>query len=189
MATLSNNTNNVMAQDKKYILLENDTIIAYTGRKLYRIQAVRDFGDVKSGDLGGYIQGEHNLSHEGTCWVSDNARVFGEASVWGDAQVCDNARVSEETQVYGNARVCGHGQVWDFAQVYGNARVCDNARVCGHGQVWDFAQVSDYGKVYDDAQLFGHAQVCGDAQLCGRSQVGANERIGGIMQLFNYRWF
>ena len=165
MATLSNNTNNVMAQDKKYILLENDTIIAYTGRKLYRIQAVRDFGDVKSGDLGGYIQGEHNLSHEGTCWVSDNARVFGEASVWGDAQVCDNARVSEETQVYGNARVCGHGQVWDFAQV------------------------SDYGKVYDDAQLFGHAQVCGDAQLCGRSQVGANERIGGIMQLFNYRWF
>ncbi|MDE5977041.1 MAG: hypothetical protein K2G70_01045 [Turicibacter sp.] len=34
---------------------------------LYRIRALRDFGDVKQGDVGGYIEKEENLSHEGYC--------------------------------------------------------------------------------------------------------------------------
>jgi hypothetical protein len=28
---------------------------------LYRIEALKDFGDVKKGDLGGYVQSEDNL--------------------------------------------------------------------------------------------------------------------------------
>lgn len=48
---------------------------------LYRIRALRDFGDVKTGGLGGYLENEQNLSHLGNAWVSDNARVFGDAQV------------------------------------------------------------------------------------------------------------
>ena len=36
---------------------------------LRRIKALRSFGDVKEGDLGGWIEKESNLSHEGNCWV------------------------------------------------------------------------------------------------------------------------
>ncbi len=32
---------------------------------LYRIKALKDFDDVKVGDLGGYIEKESNLSHDG----------------------------------------------------------------------------------------------------------------------------
>jgi hypothetical protein len=51
------------------------------GRTLHRICAVRDFGNVKSGDLGGWIEREINLSHDGNAWVSDNAKVCGNAKV------------------------------------------------------------------------------------------------------------
>ena len=60
--------------DKKYILLENDTI-THNDRTLYRIQAIRDFSNVKTGDLGVYVEKEENLSHGGSCWVFDNAQL------------------------------------------------------------------------------------------------------------------
>lgn len=83
-------------EQKKYELVQDDTI-QLDGKTLYRIRAIRDFGKVKKGDLGGYVEGEHNLSHEDECWVYDNAKVHGNARLNG------NASVYEEAEVYGNA--------------------------------------------------------------------------------------
>ena len=83
------------------------------GKKLYRIEALKNFGDVKAGDLGGYIEREDNLRHDGNAWVYDNACVYGYA------KVCDNAIICDNACVYGNA--C----------VRDNARVCDNACIRG----------------------------------------------------------
>ena len=55
----------------------------WIGRTLHRIRAVRDFGDVKAGDLGGWIEKESNLSNDGDAWVSGNAEVSGNARVSG----------------------------------------------------------------------------------------------------------
>ena len=54
---------------------------------LYRIRALKDFGDVKAGDLGGYIESERNLSQEGDCWVYDKAKVTDEAKIYGNAKI------------------------------------------------------------------------------------------------------
>lgn len=59
---------------KKYELTE-ETVTVY-GKTLYRIRAVRDFGSVKTGEFGGYIEKEENLSHFGNAWVSGDAKVF-----------------------------------------------------------------------------------------------------------------
>ena len=85
------------------------------GRVLRRIRAVRAFGGVQAGEVGGWIEKEGNLSHEGMCWVYDSAWVYGSAGVYG------SARVSGEARVYGSARV------YDSAWVSGEARVqtCD----------------------------------------------------------------
>ena len=48
---------------------------------LYRIKALKDFNDVKSGDLGGFVDSENNLSHEGNCWIYDSAVVCDSALV------------------------------------------------------------------------------------------------------------
>ena len=50
-------------------------------RTLCRIKALKDFADVKAGDLGGFIEDYRNLSHDGNCWIYDNAKVMGSATV------------------------------------------------------------------------------------------------------------
>jgi hypothetical protein len=108
---------------KKYELLVGDCLRA-GDRTLYRIRALRDFGDVKRGDLGGYIESESALAHEGHAWVQDvaqvygphgsvggNARIKGEAwilgRVDGDAEVCDLVVVGEDAHVGGRTVLCG----------------------------------------------------------------------------------
>ena len=54
---------------------------------LHRIKATVEFGFVKVGELGGWIEKEENLSHEGKAWVCDDAEVWGNAKVCGDAEV------------------------------------------------------------------------------------------------------
>lgn len=49
------------------------------GKLLHRIRALIDIPEqnVKADDLGGFVETENNLSHNGTCWIRDNARVSG----------------------------------------------------------------------------------------------------------------
>ena len=56
------------------------------GKKLFRIKALMAFGDVEEGELGGYLEKEENLDHDGDAWVSGNAQVYGNARVSGDAE-------------------------------------------------------------------------------------------------------
>ena len=82
-----------MRKVKKF-KLTSEFIVDISGVKLFRIKALIEFGNVKAGDLGGYIEKEENLSHMGNAWVSGDARVSGNARVSGDAQVFGDARVS-----------------------------------------------------------------------------------------------
>lgn len=164
---------------KKYKL--TDETINLNGATLYRIEALKDFGEIKKGDKGGFIESENNLSHEGNAWVSDDACVYGSACVYGDACVfgcaCvyDNALVSGNGQVYGNARVCGNARVYNHAYVYGDARVYGDtfvrgdARVCGNSRVYGNARVTDDACVCGDALVRGYACVCGDAEISNKS--------------------
>lgn len=78
---------------KKYELT-NETI-EYKGKKLYRIKALIDFGNVEKGARGGFVEKEENLSMSGNARVCDNARVCGDAQVSGNAFVSDNAWVDK----------------------------------------------------------------------------------------------
>ena len=49
--------------------------------KFHRIQALKDFANVKAGDLGGWIEKEENQSHDGNAWGCGNARVYGNANI------------------------------------------------------------------------------------------------------------
>ena len=135
--------------EKKYKLTEET--INVNGRTLYRIEALKDFGDVKKGDNGGFIEKEDNLSQSGNCWVYGDAKVYGDARVHSDAIVRGNTRVFENAVVYGNAQVYGNAVVCDNANVFNNATVHDNAKVCGM------------------VEVFGHAEISGDAVIASNS--------------------
>ena len=147
--------------EKKYEL--TDETIKWYGKTLHRIKALKDFGDIKEGDLGGYIEKEDNLSHNNDCWICGNAQVFGNAEVYGNAQVFGNAEVYGNTQVFGDAEVYGNAQVFGSADVFGNAQVFGDAEVCGDAQVFGNAIISsndDYitfgniGSRYDTTTMF-----------------------------------
>ena len=104
---------------KKYELLLDDTTEMF-GVTLYRIRYIRDFAYIKSGALGGYIEKEDNLSHNGDARVSDNTWVFGDARVYGNALVSGDALVFGNARVYGDARVYGNAMVFGDARVYGD---------------------------------------------------------------------
>ena len=59
---------------KKYKLTEETKVI--NGHTLHRIEALKDFGTVKKGELGGWIETEDNLSQYCNCWVDDEAMVY-----------------------------------------------------------------------------------------------------------------
>ena len=149
--------------DKKYKLTEET--ISVNGRTLYRIEAIKDFGDVKKGDKGGYVENEENLSQSGDCWAYDDAKVYDNSMVFGNAEVC------------GDAMVCGNAMVYGDAQIYNDAIVCGNAKVYGYAKVFDFAEVYDNAKVYDTAKVYDDAQVYGDAAVCGETRICSDAAV------------
>ena len=131
--------------------------------KLFRVKALTSFGNVKAGEIGGYIEKEDNLSQSGNALVDGNARVNGNARVRDNALVDGNARVDGTALVDGNARV--DGNVW----VIGNARVGDNAIVDGNawvrgdawvkGNAWvrgdeDYTIIKGFGRKYRNTTFF-----------------------------------
>ena len=177
--------------EKKYELIPSDK------EGLYRIKALKDFGNVKKSDIGGYVESENNLSQLGDCWIYDNAVVVGNARVRNNAQVCDNAivrddaRVFANTQIYndavvmGNAKVCGNAEVCykaivcGNARVYGNARVRNNAQVCDNAQIYGNAKVCDNAQIYDNAVVVGNAKVCDNAEVSGNARIWGNAEVSG----------
>lgn len=122
------------------------------GNGLCRIRALKDIPEIgiKTGDIGGYVQSERNLSQEGNCWV------FRDAKVHGDARVCDDARIYDSAEIFGNARV--YNSTW----VYGDLRICDDAQI---GSSQDFFCTIGLGSFYRATTFFrtttGISVACG----------------------------
>ena len=161
--------------DNKYELIPSDI------EGLFRIKALKDFNDVKKGDIGGYVESEKNLSQLGDCWIYDNAKVYDNAEVCDNAQVCGKAKVYGNAYVFGNAKVCckarveDNAVVWNNAQIYGYAKVCGDAVVCGNAKVCCKAKVEDNAVVWNNAQIYGYAKVCDNAQICGDAIISSDK--------------
>ena len=168
---------------KKYEILK-DTKEFYFDREIYKIRALKDFADVKKGDIGGFVESEKNLSQEGDCWIYDNAKIFDDAMVFGNAKVSGNAIVSDHSEVCVNAKV------------YGNAIICGNAKVCGsaiirnHAIVRDYATVSGNAVICDHAIVYGTTFIYDNAKVCNHAKVDGNARINNCAKIKNQnQWF
>lgn len=173
--------------EKKYELTEE--ILEKRGSILKRIRAIKDFGNVKKGDLGGWIEKEENLSHEGLCWVAEEAKVYNDAKVCGNAIVSGRAQVFDTSRILGEAMVSGEATIYDGCRVFDTATVRSNACLTGKACVFQNAWVTDnaivggeaiiYGQtcVYGSARCLGYAQVLDNAKVSGRSRITDDARI------------
>ena len=162
---------------KKYELtneslhMEGDTV-------LHRIKALRSFGKVKVGDLGGFIEKEENLSHSGVCWVFDNAQVLGNARVSDNAEICGIAKIYDDAQVFGGAKV------FDSAEVFGWAQVYDDVRVFGHTKVYDYAEMNGHARIFGYARAFNNTKVFGNVWVFGNAIVFDFTRVFGEARVY-----
>ena len=154
---------------KKYELIPSDR------EGLYRVKALRDFNDVKKGDIGGYIQSEKNLSQLGDCWIYDNAKIYNNAVIRDNARVCDNARI------WGDSKILNYGQVYGNVEVCGDVVVCNCANVCHNAIVFGNAIIRDNAVVRGDARIFDYVIVCdnadvrGEVCICGDAIISSNK--------------
>ena len=140
--------------DKKYKLIKSDI------KGLYRVKALRNFGDVKKGDIGGYVQSEDNLSHEGYCWVHDNAKIYDDARIYGNSEIWDYAVIQDNARIYGNS------QISDCAVIDGNSRIY------GDSEIWNYAIIRDNALIYGDSVISGNAFIEGDAEIKTGRHIG-----------------
>ena len=156
---------------KKYELTSETKVI--NGVELHRIKALDSFGNIKKGDLGGWIESEKNLSHGGNAWVSGNAKVYDNAKVLDNATVGGKATVRGEAWVGGKDTVSGNATVEEKSKVDGNAMVCENVIVSGN------AIVSENATVFENATVSGNAIVIGNATVSENAEVGENAEVSG----------
>ena len=167
--------------EKKYKLI--DEIIDFKGYKLHRIEALKDFSNVKKGDKGGFVESEDNLSQYNNCWVHDDARVFGNAKIcdnaiiYGDARVCDNAIIYGDAKVFGNAWVCDNARVFDNAKILGNTIVCNKAKIFGSARIFDNVVVCNNAEIYDNAAICDNTIICDNAKVYGKAIVRGDSEI------------
>lgn len=77
------------------------------GIRIYRIRALRSFGDVEEGDWGGFVESESNLSHFGNCWIYDDAIAMGNSIVTGDAKMMDSSVIKGSSVIMDEVKLSG----------------------------------------------------------------------------------
>lgn len=149
--------------EKKYELTEEAMKIE--GKVLHRIRALKDFGDVEKGDLGGWIESETNLSQEGNCWIYDHAVVIENAKIW------DSAVVKGVSLIKDNAVAKDYAMVID-STMDGSSIVKDQGSI-------DSITMSDNSCVMDYAIVRNVLPAClySTAMMSHNSCIGGNAHI------------
>lgn len=178
--------------EPKYRLTSNTKY--FKGVYLQQIKAVRDFGDIQKGTLGGFVRSTDNLSQEGLCWIDETSIVSEDARITGDAQITRYSKVHGHAEVSGEATV-DNSEVSEFATVRGKAFACDSnlsgASWLGREAVAEKATLKDYASVTDCGQVFGslsgRARVEGAAQFSGSATdnvvIAGDSVVGSSVEL------
>lgn len=176
--------------EPKKFELDKSSKISVDGVTLYRIRALKDFGVVKKGDLGGYVEKEENLRQKDNAWIFDNAKAMDDAIVKDNATLHHNATVCDDAIISGSASINGHAFVSDQASVsdnailYGNVGLFDNAKIYGKAHLYDHVVVSGNAQIYDNAHCHQSAKIENNAQIFNDATI-TNAFISGSTCIFD----
>ena len=137
--------------NKKYeILMDEENTIECEGHILHRIKALRDFNDVREGDIGGYVENENNLSHKGSCWIYDEAKAM------------DNSRM------YDNSIICDYSTMYDNSTMHDNSIMHDNSLMFNNSIMFDNSSMHDNSIMYDNSEMYGDSTLKNKSRLYGK---------------------
>lgn len=130
----------ILEKRKPKFKLSDEVETTFSGRELHRIVALKNFGRVKTGDIGGWVENIFNLSQEGTSWIYDDAIATDKSLVGGNAELLGEAAIRDNAKLGGNAEVTDYAEIEEDAEIYG--KVSENAVVGGELLVEEGAVIS-----------------------------------------------
>jgi len=177
----------------KYVIQEHAQRLP-DGRGVRRIKAVREFGNVKEGTIGGFVEGDDNLSHDGLCWIAGDAMALGRSRVTGDALLKDRARIYDWSMITDRCVVQDDAILKDFVFGYDDAVIGEQSLLAEVVTVRDFARIfchprySVSGKtqipnvrgnvmICDYARLLGNVSARDDVVIAGRATIKDSARL------------
>ena len=149
---------------KKYELIKESKTI-FEGIEIYRIRALKDFGNVKAGDVGGWVCSEDNLSQNGNCWIYDNAKCLDDARVYYNAKMYDNAIMCDDAIMYDNSRMFNNTIMYNNSRIFNNAKMYDNAMMYNNTRMFSNAIMGDNAIMYDDAIIGDNAKMFDNSRM------------------------
>lgn len=194
-----------MAKDKKYRLVRTKKMAVNNNPewkpiRFYQLVALVDIPlhNVKAGDLGGYVTARNALSHEGSCWIGEQAQVIDGVKVQGDAYVGGNVFIynpygyplviKDEARVQGNATVAltidesGSRQISPTSfgtTIGGKAIISGSVLAINVQEISGFAKISGNAQIYDAKIISGNADISGDVEINEFVKILGDTRISG----------
>lgn len=99
-----------------------------TGYRIISLVDIPSIG-VVAGDQGGFVSGPYNLSHEGDCWIFDdaaaldNSRVIDDAVMKDRSEIRDFAMISDRLTMRDSSYIGGNQRLSGDFDLYGNVGV------------------------------------------------------------------
>ena len=161
--------------NKKYeILMDEENTIECEGHILHRIKALRDFNDVREGDIGGYVENENNLSHKGSCWIYDEAKAMDNSRMYDNSIICDYSTMYDNSRMYdnsimhdnsimfNNSIMCDDSEMHDDSELHGNSAMYNNSIM------FDNSSMHDNSIMYDNSEMYGDSTLKNNSRLYGK---------------------
>ena len=139
--------------NRKYEL--TDVTMKFEGRTLYRIRALRNFSDVDTGELGGWVESESNLSQEGDCWIYDNAKCVDNARMYDNSTIYNNSEIHHNARMYDNSTIYDDGKMYDNARMYDNSTMYKNSIMCSSSRMYDNSRMCNNSILKGNDKLYG----------------------------------
>ena len=150
-------------ENRKYEM--TNITMEFEERTLYRIRALKNFRNVKAGDLGGWVSGKHNLSQEGDCWIYDEAKCM------------DNARMYHNSAMYNNAVMCDFSEMHGCSEMHNYSAMLDNSRMYNCSAMYDNSRIYNDSKMYNNSRMFDNSAMYNNAVMLDNSKMFENSRM------------
>lgn len=185
----------LLSWEQSYIRNLNQTEIPV---KIRRIQALIDIPEhnVKAGDIGGFVSSKTNLSHEGTCWIADDAIVYKYATVTENALISGHATIMNRFKrsflnIRGNVKITDEAEVAimgkDFKRdvnvmsIDGRTRIMDNAKLYNVREINGDVLIANYATIMDTWKIIGKTTIKDGAELHNKVIIVDSEISGNAI--------
>lgn len=121
-------------------------------RKITRIMAIKSFGNVPAGTIGGFVEFETNLSQKGNCWVDYTSMLLDDSIVMNDAQILNESVIKGTASIYDDA-------VIDHSSVAGKCIISDNASIKNESEVTGNVHIGS-NVLISSSMVEGEGKIC-----------------------------